>query len=347
MAVLDALEGIEVSICVDGQALHEYNDDDIEAQAEAVGAHQASKTVSKYIEAATGKEFAIKLTVKSPYKMDCPTLSFSCRVDGMKVEKRILRETNYKSASGFESVVNGLRHVLGGVSERSSIKHFQFAEIKTTENNSKLSTVKDDAIRINGVGEISVWVFRKSKGFRTGMINNLSFESNLEGEIHEKALKGQSKSHRTSLGTAQPAQPLKTWITEFLDGEDYPVGIFRFKYRSREALKSLLIIERSPEPEQEQAGANTPGPTPTVNNDGLDADMRRKVEEFKKSLLEAKGASKLKAEDSNQTQTARVKRENTDEGQGRKVNKKPKYKTTIDLTEDDDEENNNSTALDD
>ena len=52
-----------------------------------------------------------------------------------------------------------------------------------------------------------------------------------------------------------------------------------------EALKSLSIIERSPEPEQEQAGANTPGPTPAVNDDDLDADMRRKVEEFKKSLL--------------------------------------------------------------
>lgn len=55
----------------------------------------------------------------------------------------------------------------------------------------------------------------------------------------------------------------------------------------------------------------------------------------------------MKAEDSNQNPTTRVKRENTDEGQGRKVNKKPKYKTTIDLTEDDDEENNNSIALDD
>jgi hypothetical protein len=64
-------------------------------------------------------------------------------------------------------------------------------------------------------------------------------------------------------------------------------------------------------------------------------------------LQEAKGASKLRAEDSNQSPTARVKRENTDEGQGRKVNKKPKYKTIIDLTEDDDEENDNSIALDD
>jgi len=132
MAVLDALEGIEVTICVDGQALHEYNDDEIEAQAGAVGAHQASKTVSKYIEAATGKEFAIKTAIKSPYKMDCPTLSFLCTVDGMKVCNRILRKTNYKSASGFETVVKGLRHDLGGVSERSFIKPFQFAEIKTS-----------------------------------------------------------------------------------------------------------------------------------------------------------------------------------------------------------------------
>jgi hypothetical protein len=45
------------------------------------------------------------------------------------------------------------------------------------------------------------------------------------------------------------------------------------------------MIERSPEPEQDQAGANTPGPTAAVTDDDLDADMRRKVEEFKKSLL--------------------------------------------------------------
>jgi hypothetical protein len=47
----------------------------------------------------------------------------------------------------------------------------------------------------------------------------------------------------------------------------------------------LFIIEHSPEPEQEQSGTSTPGPTPAVNDDDLDADMRRKVEEFKKSLL--------------------------------------------------------------
>jgi hypothetical protein len=132
MAVLNGLEGIEVTICVDGQALHEYNDDEIEVQTGAVGAYQASKTVSKYIEAATGKEFAIKMTVKSPYKMDCPTLCFYCDVDGMEVGGRIFLKTEYKSASGFETALNGLEHDLGSLSKRYYIKHFQFAEIKTS-----------------------------------------------------------------------------------------------------------------------------------------------------------------------------------------------------------------------
>jgi hypothetical protein len=132
MAVLNHLEGIEVAICVDGQALHEYNDDGIEAQAGAVGAHQASKTVSKYIEAATGKEFAIKVTVKSPYKMDYPTLYILYKVDGMEVSNFYLRKTAYEPASGFERVVRGLEHNLGGLSKRCSIRHFQFAEIKTS-----------------------------------------------------------------------------------------------------------------------------------------------------------------------------------------------------------------------
>jgi hypothetical protein len=132
MAVLNGLEGIEVTICVDGQALHEYNDGEVEAQAGAVGAYQASKTVSKYIEAATGKEYAIKVTVKSPYKMDCPTLSFYCKVDGMAVGGKLLQKTVYKSASGFEMVVNGLEHNLGGFYKRCFIQHFKFAEIKTS-----------------------------------------------------------------------------------------------------------------------------------------------------------------------------------------------------------------------
>jgi hypothetical protein len=90
MAVLDGLEGIEVSVCVHGQALHEYEDNDLEAEPGDVGAYQASKTVSKYLEAVTDKEFSIKIVVKDPYEMDCPTLGFQVKVDGMVVSHPIL-----------------------------------------------------------------------------------------------------------------------------------------------------------------------------------------------------------------------------------------------------------------
>jgi hypothetical protein len=55
--------------------------------------------------------------------------------------------------------------------------------------------------------------------------------------------------------------------------------------RAVEALKSLLILRRSPEPEPEQVAAHTPSPTADVNDDELTPEMKRKLEEFKKGLL--------------------------------------------------------------
>lgn len=39
----------------------------------------------------------------------------------------------------------------------------------------------------------------------------------------------------------------------YIDGKDYPLAVFKFKYRSKDALKALLVIERTPEPEPERA----------------------------------------------------------------------------------------------
>jgi hypothetical protein len=121
MAVLDGLEGIEVSICVGGQALHEYSDDEVEVQLGAVSSHQAAVTVSKYIEAVSGKELAIMTTVKSPYKMDSLTLAFHNRVDGKAANKPLLHNPWYKPTDVWENVASGVKHDLGGISKRCSI----------------------------------------------------------------------------------------------------------------------------------------------------------------------------------------------------------------------------------
>lgn len=67
---------------------------------------------------------------------------------------------------------------------------------------------------------------------------------------------------------------------DFLDGTDLPHSVFQFKYRSREALKSLLIIERtpSPSPESERASADP------LNVNNLDAEQKKKLERFLQDL---------------------------------------------------------------
>jgi hypothetical protein len=63
----------------------------------------------------------------------------------------------------------------------------------------KIHDVTQDAARINEVGEISVWVYRKSDVQRTGtMESRNAFGMKYEDAVHEKALKGQAKSHGTA-----------------------------------------------------------------------------------------------------------------------------------------------------
>ncbi|PVH81478.1 hypothetical protein DL98DRAFT_369823, partial [Cadophora sp. DSE1049] len=113
----------------------------------------------------------------------------------------------------------------------------------------KLRDVKEDAKRIGQVGEISIVFHRCSEPTPVRSPGSQS-EAGTTGTaaVHEKALKGQAKTHTTSLGPGLLVR--KSHVSAVhLDGEDYPQAIFKFKYRSRDALKSLLIIERTPSPE--------------------------------------------------------------------------------------------------
>lgn len=87
MAVLENVRGVKVTVCTDDQVLQEYDDDEPEdvPAVEVGGYDRASKTVSKYIEATTGKAFYIKLEITKAYKLDSPIVSFHVFVDGIKV----------------------------------------------------------------------------------------------------------------------------------------------------------------------------------------------------------------------------------------------------------------------
>ena len=63
----------------------------------------------------------------------------------------------------------------------------------------KMCDTKEEADHINKVGEIAIWVYRKSNVYRNGMMDGRdALGMKYEGVIHEKAFKGQAKSHGTT-----------------------------------------------------------------------------------------------------------------------------------------------------
>ena len=76
MVVPDFHPGFKFEVVVDGEPLREYDDNNEEIKAGEVDEYKASRTISKYIEAVTGQEFSIRLSLGKPYEMDCPILCF-------------------------------------------------------------------------------------------------------------------------------------------------------------------------------------------------------------------------------------------------------------------------------
>jgi hypothetical protein len=116
MAVLDALPGLNVSIHVDGEPLPEYEDETEEETPDGdITEYQASGTVCKYVEAMSDKEFCIKITLNSPYKMDCPTLMFRISIDGIHASAPIIKKAAFPHKLLGDLVISPMRRTVEGV----------------------------------------------------------------------------------------------------------------------------------------------------------------------------------------------------------------------------------------
>jgi hypothetical protein len=138
MAVLDTLPGLSVSIHVDGEPLPEYEDEAEEEIPDGpVAVFQAARTVCKYVEATSEKEFCIKMSLNAPYRMDCPSVKFRCFIDGIRVRTKILRRSVYpdrirrgRVVSPVETTVEGVTVEAPGRSDHEFVRKFKFAKIE-------------------------------------------------------------------------------------------------------------------------------------------------------------------------------------------------------------------------
>jgi hypothetical protein len=144
MAIQDHAPGLEVTVCVDGKPLEEYDNDEEEEMRQGldpeVMKYQAARTVTKYIESVSDQEFIIQINLAPPFKMNYACLSTSVQIDGRKVASPLIQKIdNLDRFSGDCVVTKFQRRVEGKLVEapgnagRELLKKFKFAKIETSK----------------------------------------------------------------------------------------------------------------------------------------------------------------------------------------------------------------------
>lgn len=128
---------MEVTVHVNGRPSMEYDatysPDDPNEEDKNVIAHMEKATTTKWIEAATGQEFAVHLQVTKNFPIDCDNLSFETFVDGQSIERQFVNRKDHldpKSSSGWDHVVDAVTETQG--SRRMMLK-LVFSEINTSK----------------------------------------------------------------------------------------------------------------------------------------------------------------------------------------------------------------------
>ncbi|KAI5199508.1 hypothetical protein AUEXF2481DRAFT_470 [Aureobasidium subglaciale EXF-2481] len=247
MAILDTLPGLEVSVVVNGQDLHEYQD---------AHARDEEDTVTKYIEVVSDAYFAIKVTTARKLKLPGNNLSIHVTIDGVWVYGIDLSRMD-KNRSGpymIDSAVAG-----------NSVGKLKFSKLNIVEE--KGVGLSQDKNKVQKLGCIEVVVTHENKT-KTKSKRKVRLpapvedsEDNTDDEDHEdnqktvseKDVKGQGVTHTYGLSEKVDiprSKGGKSHTTKYVAvmGAKNPAGTFGFQYRTMESLKALIIVPRTPSP---------------------------------------------------------------------------------------------------
>ncbi|KAK4496758.1 hypothetical protein PRZ48_012741 [Zasmidium cellare] len=276
MAVLDGLPGVEVTVQVDGIALKEYEDPDEE---------ELAKTHVCYVESKSEKHFSISVKVKDDFKYKGDSISVLTTADGTDAAYDLYDSDDRDN------------EILGFTAGRTTTK-FRFNDLETVSDGHMTT---HEAAKVRSLGELKVQVHHtRQVRIEPGLGQYDHVET---GIISEKALKGDSIARkRTSKA-----------IVTYPDGQHNPVATFVFRYRSMQALKSMLIIPRTPTP-------------PPLEERDFDTLTREELKELHRRAKEAKEQEDTKR---------KIKRERKDENpRPRKVSRPSNGDTQLELDDE-------------
>ncbi|PBP20774.1 hypothetical protein BUE80_DR008128 [Diplocarpon rosae] len=291
MAILNAVPGLRVTIQSCNEDLQEYEDDGEWSQRRFAHISEGKRS-QKFVESRTDAEFRIKLTLKHPFKMNSQSLAFKVSVDGHGIAQATCTDSWFTRSSGYymELITAKLDRISP---TQLSSRALKFSSIKKVDDPDS-ARVKKDVKALAEIGQIVVSVFRAEHRdvYLPPLVNYSSAHHRPPAEVAEKALKGQAISHGVAYGEQQIVTRASK-ETYDLDGPNNPIGVFVFKYRSREDLQSELIIPRSPSPE------TAPAPALRARTSTSDSAEKRRLERMavlKRELAELEGTALIKTE---------------------------------------------------
>ncbi|RMZ66093.1 hypothetical protein GMOD_00005162 [Pyrenophora seminiperda CCB06] len=231
----------------------------IKVNVQVGGIPLSSTSVTKYIEATSGAEFSVAYEFTPPWPKTA--LVLMTYVDGKWMNGVIIEEHLYTGTS-YNGSWAGTEHTEGN---KAFLRKFCFSELTIgTANSYYIETwlmCLDDSAAPTGsvsdnlmtdlkeIGEIKIKVMRVKNGRPSSCQDILRKDTKDLGEIPEKALKGRSLTHQSTLKPPVARGKARQNVScDYIDSIEKPFAVYTFKYRSRAALQSLLIIPRSPSP---------------------------------------------------------------------------------------------------
>jgi hypothetical protein len=178
------LKPFECTVEVGSVPLDEYEDEDTEQ------AHTTT-SLTKYVEAISGANFSLKLTIQPGWTMKADYIAWYLDLDGKSNGGGVVRSESY---DGSRSHTSMLRGVPSGAGDDWTERKFRFADIIIGDKPADLEP-EEAKKRYAGLGNISVAIWRM-KLLR--QVDHLEENGHISlGVVPEKALKGQALSLST------------------------------------------------------------------------------------------------------------------------------------------------------
>ncbi|KAI4919492.1 hypothetical protein J4E90_001627 [Alternaria incomplexa] len=222
---------LEAAVLVDGRPVKEHADRE--------DANSESKVV--YIEAEAGEQFGVRFFIPG-YVFDRHSIKVIVNIDGVDMRKFIFERHKY-DLYGITRQVNDSSALIG---HKYLGQRFRFADLNTHDDNYEI----DHALwkQLKWTGNISI-TFHRVTNVRFARAWKDVPSMREYDEVPEKALKGSSVSHKTTLDPLHRIAPVTFMEADYVDNPSRPLAEIEFRYRSKEALKYLSIIPRIPSPE--------------------------------------------------------------------------------------------------